>query len=102
MDGPALTEDGSPRVDHPWAPSLSGALWGRGHPPVLFNEVQCALCSLETATVTGLFITAKLFAAFFQCRATQCLCVMYVVVTVQHTEECALTLACVMHTKQGP
>lgn len=60
----ALTEDRSAYIDDPCrgaeflVPSAAEA-----H-PVTFNEVQCVLCSLETATVTGLFITAKLFAAF--------------------------------------
>lgn len=42
--------------------------------PLLFDQwvLKSVLCSLKTATTfTGLFITAKLFAAIFKCRATQ-------------------------------
>lgn len=41
--------------------------------PIMINEAQCVLCSLETTTLTGLFITAKLLAdvAVFKCRAAQ-------------------------------
>lgn len=67
---------------------------------------QCVLCSLETTTLTGLFITAKLFADVAVLNAgplsPQCLFFMYVVIIVQRTKECVLTLACVVHTKEGP
>lgn len=70
----------------------------------MINEAQCVLRSLENTTLTGLFFTAKLFAAVLNAGplSPQCSSVMYVVIIVQHTQECALTLACVMHTKEGP
>lgn len=64
------------------------------------------LCSLETTTLTGLFITAKLFADVAVLSAgplsPQCLFFMYVVIIVPRAKECALTSACVVHTKEGP
>lgn len=54
------------------------------------------LCSLETTTLTGLFITAKLFADVAVLNAgplsTQRLFFMYVVIIVQRTKECVLNL----------
>lgn len=72
----------------------------------MINEAQCVLCSLETTTLTGLFITAKLFADVAVLNAgplsAQCSFVMYVVIIVQRTKQCALTMPCVVHTKEGP
>lgn len=55
----------------PFSPIDTGPLEPRPIP--LESMRQCVLCSLETTTLTGLFITAKLFAdvAVFKCRATQ-------------------------------
>lgn len=64
------------------------------------------LCSLETTTPTVLFITAKLCADVAVLNAgplsPQRLFFMYVVIIVQRTKECVQTLACVVHTKEGP
>lgn len=65
---------------------LTHAPGTKAHPLVI--KAQCELCSLETTTLTGLFITAKLGVAVLKAGplSPQCFFVMYVVV----------------HTKEGP
>lgn len=69
---------------------------GAKAPPVWSVMLKSVLCSLKTATTfTGLFITAKLFAAIFKCRATQSPTLVCHVICCDYRAECALTSACV-------
>ena len=61
------------------------------------------MCGLETTTLTGLFITAKLFVDVAVSDAghsvpTACF-VMYVVITVQRAEQCAALGLCSAYLK---